>query len=189
MTAPDSPRATTRRELLVSRGSREPRRVSERVVVFHRQLGWLRRSHFGFELTFFQDCAESGRRGADFGVGSQSGLDGAFRRHGRRGHCVSQLPNDSRGARSVLRAPTRIRFTFGSRIGMSKALAEPATPSSRSRRVTEKQRSRCGWTPPNRRSRKATTGSTRKGPEPGNASYYYSFPRLTARDPWSSTGL
>ncbi len=108
-------RATGAARVLVSRGSRESRRISHRVVVLHGQPRRRRGPHFGFELTFFRYRAAPAKPvRRDSSWGAESGLDGALRADGRCSGGVSS-PRE-RLTREAARARGRRRRAV-SRLG------------------------------------------------------------------------
>ena len=137
--------------------------------------------HFGFELTFFRIALSPEAQSREsFRVGRESGLDGAFRGDGRR-----RAAFHDRGAIRARRARTRGRRGGSvSRVGQGLVASRRCRGRRRSRsrlaRETKSSRSPCSSTSTKPLVAQGDRGLDTKGPEPGNASYYYSFPRLAA---------
>ncbi len=141
---------------------------------------------FGVQLTFFRNAlvgGDLGDRAELLALAQRPRLDGALRALRRAAAAPSASPSASRARPSASPASPRRRFASRSRTGRS---PRPPRPEPTSRPCACAARDdgfavdlalEAGKPPVLQGER----GLSQKGPEPGNASYYYSMTRLPTR--------
>ena len=138
--------------------------------------------HFGFELTFFRYALEpagSAREGESAWRAEQVWMAhfAITERQGGRFIARERLTREALGLAGAVADPLRIWVKDW---GASGEVAARKRSGCGSRRVTMRSRSTCSSHRRYRPSRKAIAGSTPREPANGNASHYYSVPRLAA---------